>query len=65
MEELLLGFVIFGNRHAAPIKRAQGRRPIINNSSVAAHRAHLGEYIYSIAKAAVSHTTWTAAMELG
>ncbi len=62
---LLLGSVVFGIRHAAPVMRAQGRGAIINNASVAARRTHMGEYLYSIAKAGVTHATRMAGMELG
>ncbi len=62
---LLLGSVVFGIRHAAPVMRAQGRGAIINNGSVAAARTHMGEYLYSIAKAGVNHATKLAGMELG
>jgi len=63
--DLLLGSVLFGIRHAAPIMKAQGRGAIINNSSVAALRGHMGGYIYSIAKAGVRRATELAGMELG
>jgi len=63
--KLLLGSVVFGIRHAAPIMQAQGRGSIINNSSVAALRGHMGGYLYSIAKAGVKRTTELAGMELG
>ena len=62
---LLLGSVVFGIRHAAPIMQAQGRGAIINNSSVAALRGHMGGYLYSIAKAGVKRATELAGMELG
>lgn len=62
---LLLGSVIFGIRHAAPIMQAQGRGAIINNSSVAALRGHMGGYLYSVAKAGVKRATELAGMELG
>ena len=62
---LLLGSVVLGIRHAAPLMRAQGRGAIINNASVAAGRTHMGEYLYSIAKAGVIHATRMAGMELG
>ena len=62
---LLLGSVVFGMRHAAPVMKAQGRGAIINNSSVAAQRTHMGEYLYSMAKAGVSQATRLAGMELG
>ena len=62
---LLLGSVVFGIRHAAPIMQAQGRGSIINNSSVAALRGNMGGYLYSIAKAGVKRATEMAGMELG
>ena len=62
---LLLGSVLFGIKHAAPVMRAQGRGRIINTTSVAGLRAHMGDYLYSIAKAAVAHATRLAAVELG
>ncbi len=62
---LLLGSVLFGIRHAAPIMRAQGRGAIINNASVAAQRTHMGDYLYSIAKAGVVQATKMAGMALG
>jgi len=63
--DLLLGSVLFGIKHAAPIMKAQGRGAIINNSSVAALRTHMGGYLYSIAKAGVTRATEMAGMELG
>ena len=63
--DLLLGSVLFGIRYAAPIMKAQGRGAIINNSSVAALRGHMGGYLYSIAKAGVKRATEMAGMELG
>jgi NAD(P)-dependent dehydrogenase (short-subunit alcohol dehydrogenase family) len=62
--DMLLGSVVFGIRHAAPVMKAQGRGAIINNGSVAAGHAHLGDYLYSIAKAGLNHTTRLAGMEL-
>ena len=62
---LLLGSVLFGMKHAAPIMKAQGWGSIINNSSVAALRTHMGGYLYSIAKAGVTQATKLAGMELG
>lgn len=62
--DLLLGSVIFGIKHAAPVMKAQGRGVIVNNSSVAALRTHMGEYLYSAAKAAVTQITRVAGMEL-
>ncbi len=62
--DLLLGSVIFGIKHAAPVMKRQGRGAIVNNSSVAALRTHMGEYLYSAAKAAVTQITKVAGMEL-
>jgi NAD(P)-dependent dehydrogenase (short-subunit alcohol dehydrogenase family) len=63
--DLLLGSVVFGIRYAAPVMKDQGRGAIINNSSVAALRGHMGGYLYSIAKAGVKRATEMAGMELG
>ena len=63
--DLLLGSVVFGMRHAAPVMKAQGGGAIINNASVAAQRTHMGEYLYSMAKAGVVQATKMAGMELG
>lgn len=63
--DLLLGSVIFGIKHATPLMKAQGSGSIINNSSVAALRTGMGGYLYSAAKAAVTHVTRIAVMELG
>ena len=62
---LLLGSVLFGIKYATPIMRAQGGGAIISNASVAAHRSHMGGYLYSIAKAAVVHAARIAAVQLG
>lgn len=62
--DLLLGSVIFGMKHAAPVMKQQGYGRIINNSSVAAVRAGLGGYLYSAAKAGVTHVTRLAAVDL-
>ncbi len=63
---LLVGSVVFGIKHAARIMKVQqGGGTIINNSSVAAHRASQGGYLYSAAKAAVTHLTRLAGAELG
>jgi NAD(P)-dependent dehydrogenase (short-subunit alcohol dehydrogenase family) len=61
---LLVGSVVFGIKHAAPIMKAQGSGAIINNASVAALRTNLGEYLYSAAKAAVRQLTKVAGIEL-
>ena len=62
---LLLGSVLFGIKHATPVMKAQGGGSIISNASVAAHRSHMGGYLYSIAKAAVVHAARLAAVQLG
>ena len=61
---LLLGSVVFGIKHAAPIMKEQGEGAIINNSSVAALRTHMGGYLYSAAKAAVTQLTRVAGIAL-
>lgn len=62
---LLLGAVVFGMKHAAPVMKAQGAGCIINNSSVAAIRMGQGGYLYTAAKAAVTHITRAAGVQLG
>ena len=62
---LLVGSVVFGMKHAARVMKPQGGGSIINNSSIAAHRINQGGYLYSGAKAAVSHLTRLAGAELG
>lgn len=63
--DLLVGSVVFGMRYAAPHMMRQGYGRIINNASVAAGRGHMGEYLYSGAKAAVVQLTRLAGIELG
>jgi NAD(P)-dependent dehydrogenase (short-subunit alcohol dehydrogenase family) len=62
--DLLLGSVLFGIKHAAPVMKRQECGAIINNSSVAALRTGMGQYLYGAAKAAVTHLTREAAIEL-
>lgn len=63
---LLVGSTVFGMKHAARVMKSQsGGGSIINNSSIAAHRINQGGYLYSGAKAAVSHLTRLAGVELG
>lgn len=62
--DLLVGSVVFGIKHAAPVMKRQGRGAIINNASVAALRTGMGQYLYSAAKAAVTQLTKVAGMEL-
>ena len=58
--DLLLGSVIFGIKHAAPIMREQRWGRIINNSSVNGIRVSNGDWLYGAAKAAVTHITRVA-----
>jgi NAD(P)-dependent dehydrogenase (short-subunit alcohol dehydrogenase family) len=62
---LLLGSVVFGIKYATPVMKAQGSGCIINNASVAAIRTGQGGYLYSAAKAAVTHLTKVAGVQLG
>ena len=62
---LLLGSVVFGMKHAAPIMAKQGTGSIINTSSIAAIRMNQGGYLYTAAKAAVTHITKLAGVHLG
>jgi NAD(P)-dependent dehydrogenase (short-subunit alcohol dehydrogenase family) len=62
---LLVGSVTFGMKHAARVMKSSGGGSIINNASIAAHRINQGGYLYSGAKAAVSHLTRLAGVELG
>lgn len=61
----LLGSVVFGIKHAARVMKPQGGGCIINNSSIAAIRLNQGRYLYSVAKAGVTHLTRIAGTELG
>ncbi len=63
---VLLGGVMLGMKHVAPVMRAQGSGSIINTASVAGVLAgYSSSMIYSAAKAAVIHLTKCVAMELG
>jgi NAD(P)-dependent dehydrogenase (short-subunit alcohol dehydrogenase family) len=62
--KLLVGSVVFGIKHAARVMKTRGGS-IINNSSIAAHRLGQGGMLYSAAKAAVSHITRVAGVQLG
>ena len=62
--DLLVGSVVFGIKHAAPIMKRQSQGAIINNASVAALRTGYGGFLYSAAKAAVRQLTKVAGMEL-
>lgn len=63
---VLVRSVMLGMKHVAPVMMKQNSGSIINNGSVAAHRAGLSSsMIYSAAKAAVVHLTRCVAMQLG
>jgi NAD(P)-dependent dehydrogenase (short-subunit alcohol dehydrogenase family) len=61
---LLVGSVVFGIKHAARHMGDSGGS-IINNSSIAALRYNQGDFLYSTTKAAVTHLTKLAGVELG
>jgi NAD(P)-dependent dehydrogenase (short-subunit alcohol dehydrogenase family) len=62
---LLFSSVILGVRYAVPPMKANGGGVIINNSSIAAIRSGQGGPLYSALKAAVTHYTKLAGVELG
>ena len=63
---LLVRSVMLGMKHAAPIMMRQRSGSIVNNGSIAAHRAgYSSSMVYAAAKAAVNHLSRCAAMELG
>ena len=62
--DLLLGSVLFGIKHAAPVMREQKWGRIINNSSVNGIRVSSGDWLYGAAKAAVTHVTKVAGIRL-
>jgi len=63
---LLVRSAMLGMKHAGPVMMAQRSGSIVNNGSVAAHRAGFSSsMIYSAAKAAVNQLSRCAAMELG
>jgi NAD(P)-dependent dehydrogenase (short-subunit alcohol dehydrogenase family) len=62
---LILGSVVFGIKHAARVMKEQKSGSIINNSSIAAIRSGQGGYLYSAAKAAITHITRISGVELG
>ena len=63
--KLLLGSVILGMRYAVGPIKASGGGVIINNSSVAGLRYRQGSLLYSAIKAAVTHYSKLAGVELG
>lgn len=62
---LLLTSVMLTTRYAVPHMQANGGGSIINNSSIAGLRYRQGNVVYSVLKAAVSHYTRLAGVELG
>ena len=62
---LLLSSVILGIKYAIPPMKENGGGCILNNSSVAALRYRQGDVLYSAIKAAVTHYTKLAGVELG
>jgi len=62
---LLLSSVILGIRYAVAPMKANGGGVIINNSSIAAFRYGQGRILYSTMKAAVTHYSRLAGVELG
>ena len=63
---VLVRSVMLGMKHVAPVMLKQHSGSIINNGSVAAHRAgYSSSLIYGAAKAAVVHLTRCVAMQLG
>jgi NAD(P)-dependent dehydrogenase (short-subunit alcohol dehydrogenase family) len=63
--QLLFASVMFGIKYAVPHMKSNGGGSIINNSSIAAIRYGQGAGIYSAAKAAVTHYSKLAGVELG
>ncbi len=63
--DTLVGGVVMGMKHAAPVMKRQGSGSIITTSSVAGIRTGYAGSIYSTAKAAVIQLTRFVAAELG
>ncbi|MEM7017705.1 MAG: SDR family oxidoreductase [Pseudomonadota bacterium] len=62
---LLLSSAMLATKHAIEPMKASGGGAIINNSSVAGIRYNQGNILYSAIKAALTHYTKMAAVELG
>ena len=62
---LLLASVMLSTRYAVEPMKATGGGSIINNSSIAAIRYRQGNILYSVLKAALTHYTRMAGVELG
>ncbi len=63
--KLLFTSVVLGMRHAVPHMLTSGGGSIINNSSIAAIRHLQGNILYSAVKAALTHYSKLAGVELG
>ena len=63
--DLLLTSVILTTKYAIAPMREAGGGSVINNSSIAGLRYRQGNVLYSVLKAAVSHYTRIAGVELG
>ena len=63
--QLLYSSAVLGMKHAIPHLEARGGGAIINNSSIAALRLNQGNLLYSGAKAALTHYSRLAGVELG
>ena len=62
---LLVGSVVFGTKHAVRVMEPAGGGNVINNSSIGALRHGQSNHLYAMAKAAVTHFTHLAAVDLG
>ena len=63
--KLLLSSVMLSTRYAVPHMKKAGGGSIINNSSIAGLRYRQGNILYSALKAALTHYTKMAGVELG
>ena len=63
--KLLLASVMITTRHAVEPMKASGGGSVINNSSIAGLRYRQGNMLYSVLKAALTHYTRMAGVELG
>lgn len=63
--DVLVGGVVAGMKHVAPLMKTQGSGSIISTGSIAGLRVGYGPKVYSMAKAAVIHMTKIVALELG
>ena len=63
--KLLLSSAMLSTRYAVEPMKASGGGSVINNSSIAAIRYRQGNTLYSVLKAALTHYTRLAGVELG